>query len=757
MFRREEIVPTVVVVLLSVVAAGGFGSTIAGWDFMTSVIIGALGAIAVSVCARRFQLLVGEAMGMSLIGFFLFGGMATAGVPTPGAYVEFADGLLNGWTEFLSSTAPVDLTAEFRALPFAITWWSIVIGTEAQRRFKHALAPLFGPGIGLVTTLLLTVGDLHLAQVQGVAIVTGALTLLVLRPGLAAAKSRSFLGAAMLVVVAVAAPVIGPRLPLATSHERFDLRHLQDRPWNPLDQPSPLATLKASLKSPRTDDVVFTVRSEKPINRWSLAVLGNYNGVVWAVAAESSDGVAEFEPVDSQLPASPHLNESQQTSTYEIEIGELGGVWLPVAGWPNRAESELSLQMSTTTGTLAAPAGLEPQLLVRMTATQRPELTTAELLGTSVPEFDDAVEVALLPPRIRNLAGDLFEGVTAGPTRATAVGNQFTANGFYDAGPAARPGHSLAQIDDFLADPDRLVGYEEQYAATAALLLRAGGVPSRVVVGYLVPDSRFEAGQAEVHANDISAWVEILTVEHGWIPLAVSPDRTRSPDEQVSGGAIQDIVIANPPTPPPPTNKPLQPMSKVDDGLTEDEDAADPRPAPRRAIPVPIVVTSVAIGTPALALAALGLIVVALKRERRRRRRSHGSPEQRVAGAWRELVDRYHELGVVIAGPTTPSEAIAAFMRAIPTDPDIQLELVQFAETLDRNAFHPEPAGREQATEAWASVQRITSDLRAKRTRWRRLVSATDPRPLAGADRHQLPQPTNQDHPLTLERQVATP
>ena len=82
------------------------------------------------------------------------------------------------------------------------------------------------------------------------------------------------------------------------------------------------------------------------------------------------------------------------------------------------------------------------------------------------------------------------------------------AQGFYVVDEQVPPGHSYYRIDQFLADPDRIFGYEEQYAATAALIGRIADLPTRVVVGYEIPADRYVDGVADVRRNDITAWIE---------------------------------------------------------------------------------------------------------------------------------------------------------------------------------------------------------------------------------------------------------
>ena len=74
-------------------------------------------------------------------------------------------------------------------------------------------------------------------------------------------------------------------------------------PFDPLAVPSPLAEVKASLKDERKEDVVFTVAGDTPVLRWPVAVMSDYDGVIWTVADPERDPDAtEFVPVDTQLP-----------------------------------------------------------------------------------------------------------------------------------------------------------------------------------------------------------------------------------------------------------------------------------------------------------------------------------------------------------------------------------------------------------------------------------------------------------------------
>ena len=82
-------------------------------------------------------------------------------------------------------------------------------------------------------------------------------------------------------------------------------------------------------------------------------------------------------------------------------------------------------------------------------------------------------------------------------------------------------------VDEFLFDT--LTGYCEHYASAYATLLRAGGVPARVVLGYYGGYYNAIGGYLVVRRSDAHAWVEYWLADRGWVradPTSmVAPER----------------------------------------------------------------------------------------------------------------------------------------------------------------------------------------------------------------------------------------
>ncbi|HEX6736559.1 MAG TPA: DUF3488 and transglutaminase-like domain-containing protein, partial [Azonexus sp.] len=82
-------------------------------------------------------------------------------------------------------------------------------------------------------------------------------------------------------------------------------------------------------------------------------------------------------------------------------------------------------------------------------------------------------------------------------------------------------------VDDFLFTTRR--GFCEHYAAAFVVLMRAAGVPARVVTGYQGGERNPVDGYLVVRQSDAHAWAEVWLADRGWVRVdptaAVSPAR----------------------------------------------------------------------------------------------------------------------------------------------------------------------------------------------------------------------------------------
>jgi transglutaminase-like putative cysteine protease len=82
-------------------------------------------------------------------------------------------------------------------------------------------------------------------------------------------------------------------------------------------------------------------------------------------------------------------------------------------------------------------------------------------------------------------------------------------------------------VDEFLFGTRR--GFCEHYAAAFVALMRAAGIPSRVVVGYLGGELNAAGDYLIVRQSDAHAWAEIWLAQRGWVRVdptgAIAPER----------------------------------------------------------------------------------------------------------------------------------------------------------------------------------------------------------------------------------------
>lgn len=108
--------------------------------------------------------------------------------------------------------------------------------------------------------------------------------------------------------------------------------------------------------------------------------------------------------------------------------------------------------------------------------------------------------------------------------------------------------YDLDAIDEFWLD--RKLGFCEHFASAFVIVMRAAGVPARVVTGYQGTDAEPQDGFWIVRQRNAHAWAEIWQPGRGWIRVdptaAVAPDRVQrgrslKPPPGLMAGAISRI------------------------------------------------------------------------------------------------------------------------------------------------------------------------------------------------------------------------
>jgi protein-glutamine gamma-glutamyltransferase len=174
--------------------------------------------------------------------------------------------------------------------------------------------------------------------------------------------------------------------------------------------------------------------------------------------------------------------------------------------------------------------------VLRYEARSWPQYRAGERLGAALRNLS----LQLPPgrnPRTRELALRMRDA--AGSERAflDAVLQMFRAQAFYYT--LTPPGLARDSVDDFLFNTRQ--GFCGHYASAFTTMMRAAGVPSRVVAGYQGGDWNPIGGYLIVRQSHAHAWSEIWMPDTGWTRVdptaAIAPERIERGMEALLAGA----------------------------------------------------------------------------------------------------------------------------------------------------------------------------------------------------------------------------
>jgi transglutaminase-like putative cysteine protease len=183
---------------------------------------------------------------------------------------------------------------------------------------------------------------------------------------------------------------------------------------------------------------------------------------------------------------------------------------------------------------VTAPAGARlaagHTLERRTPATERHEYALASYPRYRTGELAEAERAAALQlpanvsARVRALAARFAAGGDAAATARAALAHFRSQPFVYTLRP---PLLDADPVDEFLFETRR--GFCEHYAGAFVTLMRAAGVPARVVLGYLGGEYNAAGNYLLVHQSDAHAWAEVWVAGDGWVRVdptgAVAPER----------------------------------------------------------------------------------------------------------------------------------------------------------------------------------------------------------------------------------------
>jgi protein-glutamine gamma-glutamyltransferase len=235
---------------------------------------------------------------------------------------------------------------------------------------------------------------------------------------------------------------------------------------------------------------------------WRGPVLTRFDGRSWHAVAQP------------QAPASAEPQGEALHYTLTLEPEERN--WIFTLGLPSPLPYRTRLLGDMQ---LVAPRAITQRTRFELTSYPRYRL------GADPLELDRALQLPKgFDPRARSLA-EKWRAQTGDPRRIVDLALAFYRSSFtYTLLPPALGLHS---VDEFLFDTQR--GFCEHFAGSFVFLMRAAGIPARVVTGYLGGEANPIDGHIVVRQSDAHAWAEVWYPDTGWTQVdptaAVSPAR----------------------------------------------------------------------------------------------------------------------------------------------------------------------------------------------------------------------------------------
>jgi len=230
---------------------------------------------------------------------------------------------------------------------------------------------------------------------------------------------------------------------------------------------------------------------------WRGPVLSRFDGLEWRAVYKLLPGrfvSRQVRPIEYTVTLEPH-----------------GKAWLFALEHPS------SLPRSPTSDPLAPPGNeiayltYDQQLVARAAVAQAIRYTQRSSLRDSYAGTDDnpreSLQLPLNNPRTLAFAKAMREGVDSDRAYVKAVLDWFHKEPFVY---TLSPGPLLDRdpVDGFLFDTRR--GFCEHYAGAFTVLLRAAGIPARVVTGYQGGEMNPDGDYMIVRQSDAHAWAEAL-------------------------------------------------------------------------------------------------------------------------------------------------------------------------------------------------------------------------------------------------------
>ena len=275
------------------------------------------------------------------------------------------------------------------------------------------------------------------------------------------------------------------------------------------DVMSPGSVNALSLSNAVAFRASFDGQVPPPIQRyWRGPVLHDFDGASWR-----EPGGRPWRPIE--------IRREGQEIRYRVTLEPSGRPWLIALDYPG----DWSLPRAYLSADHQLMAMRPIEQLTAYDVVSYPDA----LAQMDIDPREQAMNLRLPPernPRAQALAREIRSRFADDRDFLRAVLERFTLEPYtYTLNPPALRGSH--PVDEFLFGTRR--GFCEHFASAFAVLMRAGGIPARIVTGYQGGELNPLNNRMTVRQSDAHAWTEIWSPKEGWMRVdptaAVAPDR----------------------------------------------------------------------------------------------------------------------------------------------------------------------------------------------------------------------------------------
>jgi transglutaminase-like putative cysteine protease len=315
----------------------------------------------------------------------------------------------------------------------------------------------------------------------------------------------------LMLVLFLLVPRIGPlwSVPLPSGHAKT----------GPSDSMSPgdIASLAQS------DELAFRVEFEGSIPNtktlyWRGLVFSDFDGRTWRMG-NSHDQQRRSAIWGHKNSLLDSLSASSDLQNYQITVEPSHQPWLYALDYPVTSSSTVGL---TTEYTLLAKVLIDKRSRYEMKSS--PSWITDPILDPAIRNNNLKIPDSG-NTRAKQFAINKRSKSTSDQQFVDEILNYYHQQPFYYSLKPPRLGEHT--IDEFIFETRK--GFCEHYAGSFVFLMRAAGIPARVVAGYQGGEKSSEGDYLLVHQFDAHAWAEVWLPNRGWLrvdPTAqVAPER----------------------------------------------------------------------------------------------------------------------------------------------------------------------------------------------------------------------------------------